>query len=241
MGVALVLPRIPQPANYHNFADHRAWIGISNFLDVASNAPFATIGLMGLVFLLRPGAAARFHDARERWPYVVVFLGLLLTAFGSAYYHLAPDNARLVWDRLPMTVTFMSLMAAVIAERVNVRLGLYLLVPLLALGISSVFVWYASELHGAGDLRFYAFIQAWGIAILPLAIWLSPARYTRSKDLLGSVSFYALAKILESLDSRIFSAWHIVGGHALKHLAAAMSGYWIFRMLKNRQPVAETS
>jgi len=131
----------------------------------------------------------------------------------------------------------MSRMAAVIAERINVRLGLYLLTPLLALGVSSVLVWYASELHGAGDLRFYAFIQAWGIVILPLCIWLSPARYTRSLDLLGAVGFYALAKILESLDSRIFAFGHIIGGHALKHLAAAMSSYWILRMLQKRQLV----
>jgi len=192
---------------------------------------------MGLMFLLRTDAATRFHDTRERWPHCVMFIGLLLTAFGSAYYHLAPDNARLVWDRLPMTITFMSLMAAVIAERVNVRLGLYLLLPLVAIGISSVFVWYASELRGAGDLRFYGFIQAWGIVILPLSIWLSPARYTRGKDLLGAVSFYALAKILESLDSQIFALGHIVGGHALKHLAAAMSGYWILRMLQKRKLV----
>jgi len=237
VAIALFLPRIPQPADYHNFADRRAWLGIANFLDVASNLPFGLFGCMGVAFLLQRDAVARFHDVRERWPYLVVFFGLLLTAFGSAYYHLAPDNARLVWDRLPMTITFMSLMAAVIAERVNVRLGLYLLAPLLALGISSVLVWYASELRGAGDLRFYAFIQAWGIVILPLAIWLGPARYTRSKDLLGAVGFYALAKVLESLDTKIFALGYIVGGHALKHLAAAMSGYWILRMLQKRQLV----
>jgi len=238
--VALFLPRIPQPAGYHDFADHRGWLGIPNFLDVASNVPFALIGFLGIVFLLQQDATSRFHDARERWPYFVMFVGLVLTAFGSSYYHLAPDNARLVWDRVPMTITFMSLMTAVIVERVNVRLGLYLLLPLVAIGISSVFVWYASELRGAGDLRFYAVIQAWGIVILPLAIWLTPARYTRGKDLLRAVGFYALAKVLESLDARIFSFGEVVGGHALKHLAAAMSGYWILRMLQKRQLV-ETS
>ena len=118
----------------------------------------------------------------------------------------------------------MSLIAAVIAERINGRLGLYLMTPLLALGVSSVLVWYASELRGAGDLRFYAFIQAWGIVILPLAIWLSPARYTRSLDLLGAVGFYALAKILESLDSQIFALEHIVGGHCIVPAAYPSTG-----------------
>jgi hypothetical protein len=48
-----------------------------------------------------------FIDARERWLYLVMFAGLSLTAFGSGYYHLAPDNARLVWDRIAIMMVFM--------------------------------------------------------------------------------------------------------------------------------------
>src|SRR5579863_10657414 len=124
------LPRIPQPASYHQFADRRSLLGIPNFGDVLSNLPFAVIGICGLVFLLRTrfrNNPQAFLDERERWPYLFVFAGLLLTALGSSYYHLAPDNARLLWDRLPMTVTFMAMVSAVIAERISVRLGLWLL------------------------------------------------------------------------------------------------------------------
>jgi hypothetical protein len=53
-----------------------------------------------------------------------VFVGLQLTAFGSSYYHLSPNNSRLVWDRLPMTIAFMSMVAAIIAERISLRIGL---------------------------------------------------------------------------------------------------------------------
>jgi len=81
--------------------------------------PVSRSGTVGLVSLFRKSSRQRFIDARERWPYVFVFLGLLLTACGSAYYHLAPDNARLVWDRLPMTVVFMPLVAAMLMERVT--------------------------------------------------------------------------------------------------------------------------
>ncbi len=28
----------------------------------------------------------------------------------------------------------------------------------------------------------------------------------------------------------------VVSGHTLKHLAAALSGYWVWRMLVKRQP-----
>ena len=109
IAVGFWLPRIPQPQSYHLFADRRTFAGIPNFANVISNLPFAAVGLSGLVFLLRADSAKYFLDRRERWPYLIVFAGLVLTAFGSSYYHLQPDNASLLWDRLPMVIVFMSL------------------------------------------------------------------------------------------------------------------------------------
>ncbi|MGD0346764.1 MAG: hypothetical protein ABSA85_08410 [Terracidiphilus sp.] len=242
-GVALVccmLPRIPQPLSYHHFADRRSFFGIPNFNDVASNLPFAVIGLWGLAFLRRSNSNpdGHFIQRREQWPYLFVFVGLLLTAFGSSYYHLDPNNATLVWDRLPMTITFMSMVAAVIMERISLRLGLWLLPILLVVGLGSVWQWNWSEIRGAGDLRFYAAVQAWSAMVILLAL-LFPARYTRSRDLGFVVGFYALAKILEFFDKPIFAALHVVSGHTLKHLAAAAAGYCILRMVEKRQPVID--
>jgi hypothetical protein len=237
-----MLPCIPQPLSYHQFADRRAFLGIANFGDVISNLPFAAVGIGGLLFLFRTGSRDRvghFIDPWERWPYLFVFAGLLLTAFGSSYYHLAPDNARLVWDRLPMTITFMGMVAAVIAERISVRLGLWLLPVLLVVGLGSVFEWYWSETQGAGDLRFYAAVQVYSTLVLLLA-FLFPRRYTRTSDFWLVIGFYALAKLLETFDRQIFAALHFVSGHTLKHLAAAAAGYCILRMLEKRQPVAPT-
>ena len=234
--VGMLLPRFAQPLSYHDFADQRAFLGIPNFGDVVSNLPFAIFGVWGLWFLLSlsPSEVSfRFVDPRERWAYVLVFLGLLLTAFGSSYYHLAPNNARLVWDRLPMTIVFMALVAAMIEERISVRAGLWLLPLLFAIGILSVLQWHWSELQGAGDLRFYAAVQVYSALVL-LLVLLSPTNYTRGKDLGMVVGFYVLAKLLETFDKQIFAFGHIVSGHTLKHLAAAMAGYWILRMLMQR-------
>lgn len=236
--VALLLPRIPQPQSYHMFADQRSFLGIPNFGNVASNLPFAVVGLWGLVFLLRSNSEQNpqyFRDRRERWPYLIVFAGLLLTAFGSSYYHLHPSNARLVWDRLPMAMVFMSLLAAIIAERISLRAGLWLLPILLLIGLGSVLQWYLSELRGAGDLRFYAAVQAYSLLFLLIALLLPP-RYTRGSELAIVAGFYVLAKALEILDKPIFALGHIVSGHTLKHLAAAAAGYWILRMLLQRRP-----
>jgi hypothetical protein len=237
--VALILPPMAQPQWYHMFADQRAFLSIPNFNDVVSNLPFAVVGLWGLAFLLRSdGKEGRTHflDKRERWPYAIVFAGLLLTAFGSAYYHLQPRNETLVWDRLPMTLVFMSFLAAIVAERISLRAGFWLLPTLLAIGVTSVLQWRVSELRGAGDLRFYAAVQLYSVLFLLIALLL-PSRYTRARDLATIAGFYVLAKILEALDRPIFELGHIVSGHTLKHLAAACAGYWILRMLLKRRPI----
>lgn len=233
---SLLAPRTPQPLSYHRFADQRGLLGIPNFGDVFSNLLFLITGLAGLVFLTRKTALSSFVDLRERWPYILVFLGLVLTGFGSAYYHWAPDNARLVWDRLPMTLVFMPLVAALIAERVSVKLGLWLLPLLVAVGLASVLHWYWTESRGAGDLRFYAAVQVYAVLALVAALLL-PARYTRSSDLVVVACLYVIAKICEIADRQIFSFGHVVSGHTLKHLAAGLAGFWILRMLQKRQPI----
>jgi hypothetical protein len=154
--------RSSKPQSYRQFADQRRWLGIPNFADVTCNFPFAVVGIWGLWFVLPP--FARF--------------GLFLTAFGSSYYHWAPDNARLVWDRLPMTLVVRPLVAAMIAERISLKAGLWLLPLLTVIGAGSIRQWYASELHGEVDLRMYAAVQAYALAVLLLALpW--PPRYTR--------------------------------------------------------------
>src|SRR5207244_12895519 len=105
------------------------------------------------------GRAAPFPDPRGRWPFAVVGVGVVLTGLGSAWYHAAPDNARLVWDRLPMPLVFMGMLSAVVAERIGVAAGLVLLPVFLASGLASIAYWHASEAAGAGDLRPYVLVQ----------------------------------------------------------------------------------
>lgn len=223
---------IPQSEGYHNFADQRALLGIPNCLNVISNLPFLMVGTWGLLFVLRPRPGkAVFLTPGERWPYAALFLGVALTSFGSAYYHLAPDDGRLVWDRLPMALGFMSLLSVTVAERLSLKVGRRSLVPLLALGLASVVQWNIS-----GDLRFYLAVQFFTLLVIPLILFLFPPRYTRGADFVVAVVVYSLAKVLESLDKVVFGLSQVVSGHTLKHLTAAVAVYWILRMLEKRHP-----
>jgi len=181
-----------------------------------------------------------FLDPRERWPYIVVCLGVLLTGLGSAYYHLAPDNARLVWDRLPMTLVFMGLLAATIAERIGAAAGLAALPPLVAAGVLSVLYWRASEAAGAGDLRPYGLVQFFPALGIPLLLWLFPARYTRGGDLLAVLAIYGASKVFEALDGPIFRAGRVLSGHTLKHLTAAFACWWLIHGLLARRAAGDT-
>jgi hypothetical protein len=236
---ALLAPPIPQDPAYHRLADARSWAGIPNALNVLSNVGFVLVGALGLRFVMAAGAppGQAFQDPRERWPYAVFFAGLLLTGFGSAYYHSAPGNARLAWDRLPLAITVMGLLDATIADRVGVRPALRLLGPLVVLAAVSVGYWHVTEQRGAGDLRLYALVQFYPIVAVPLLLWLLPPRYTRSGDLLLTAGTYALAKVPELLDGWFFSITRSVSGHTLKHLLAALAGYWVLSMLEKRRPI----
>ena len=203
---ACVVPPIPQDPAYHRFADTRALAGAPNGWAVLSNLPFLVVGLLGLrrVLMAPVGASAPFVESRERWPYALFFAGVALTGVGSAYHHWAPDNARLVWDRLPMTIGFMALLAAIVAERVSVTAGMTLLPALLVAGAASVAYWYAGERHGVGDLRPYALVQFAPAALIPLLLWLFPPRYTHGGYLVGVIAIYGAAKLFEVLDGPIF-------------------------------------
>jgi hypothetical protein len=232
VAAAFLLPAMPQPLDYHHFADQRDAFGIGNFLDVVSNVAFLLAGLAGLVVVF--SGRACFESPGERWPYAVFFLGVLLTAAGSAYYHLSPDNETLFWDRLPMTIAFMGLLSSQIVDRVSVRAGLALLVPMLLVGMGSVVYWIVTERMGAGNVLPYGILQGYSVVVLLLMATLHRSRYTRANDVYFIFGWYVLAKVLESLDGEILALGHVVSGHSLKHVAAAAAGFVTCRMLMLR-------
>ncbi len=232
IAAAWLVPAMPQPLDYHDFADHRRIFGVDNFLDVASNAAFALAGIAGLLVTL--GRGARFQSGMERWPYAIFFAGVLFTAAGSAYYHLAPDNETLFWDRLPMTIAFMGLVSSQVVDRISVRAGLALLIPMLLLGAASVVYWRLTERAGAGNVMPYGILQAYSMAILLLMAALNPSRYSHGHYLYWVFGWYVLSKLLEMLDAELMGLGHVVSGHTLKHLAAAGAAATVCLMLTRR-------
>lgn len=229
-GVMLGLKPIAQDITYHAFADDRDWVGIPNFQNVASNMPFLLVGMAGLSWLRRWDAAL---DPELQPAYLTLFLGLIGTAFGSAYYHWAPTSETLFWDRMPIAIGFMGLFAALLGERMGPDVGARLLGPLILYAVGSVIYWRFTD-----DLRPYAIAQFFPLLAIPLLLWLFPARYTHGSALLVAIGCYVFAKLIELVDGTIYSFGHLISGHTLKHLAAAYGAWIVVRMLVRRRPIA---
>jgi len=234
--IAWHLPRIPQPPEYHRFADQSAWFGVPHFFDTSSNLLFVLAGLAGLGFLRGTAARGTFRDRREALPYTLFFIATILVGFGSGYYHLVPDNSRLVWDRAAVSLAFMSWFAAILCERIGTTVGLRLLPLLITAGVASVGYWGWSETVGQGDLRPYVLVLLLPIVLIPLLLWLYPPRYSGDRDILAVILLYLLALACDYLDGPIAALTGFVSGHTVKHVLAAGAAYWVVIRLKRRHP-----
>ncbi|KAF3521474.1 hypothetical protein F2Q69_00050591 [Brassica cretica] len=281
----IVTPTIPQSQAYHDFADQRTFFGIPNALNVISNFPFLIIGLIGLVLCFYPDDYFRFSLRGEKLGWTCFFVGVAAVAFGSSYYHLHPDDARLVWDRLPMTIAFTSIMAIFVIERIDEHKGTYSIVPLLLVGLVSILYWrqvlnfglfvpciviplmaillppmythstywlwaagfyLLAKVEEAADKPIYSWthhilsVQFVPCIVIPLMAILLPPMYTHSTYWLWAAGFYLLAKVEEAADKPIYS-WthHILSGHSIKHVCAAMVPVFLTLMLAKRSVQTE--
>ena len=229
LAIALYGP-IPQDLRYHQFADNQSAAGIANGWSVLSNIPFLIVGLFGLVALERNDSAV--GDAGVLQISRLFFTGLMLTAFGSAYYHLAPTNESLMWDRIPMSISFMAFFCFVLAMHINKRTGIILLWPLLGLGLASVLYWSYTESIGNGDLRFYIVVQFLPVVLIPLILAIFPTRSYQSSFIWLIIGLYVFAKLLEFYDQPLYDMINI-GGHTLKHIVASLTGIVFLKALNS--------
>ncbi|CAB3806427.1 hypothetical protein [Paraburkholderia fynbosensis] len=205
---------LSQPASYHHFADERSIGVLHNASDVLSNLVILVAGLLNLLWVIR-------HASRQPAQFpgmLVASLGLILTAFGSAYYHEMPTDATLVWDRFPMTIVFAGILAMLWTSATKQRVGWVQMLILVAVSVGTVVYWQAFD-----SLWPYAILQFGGLALV-IGMTL-----TRKVDALSGwwlvIIFYAIAKVFETLDWQVWAlSDHLVAGHALKHVASGFAG-----------------
>ncbi|WP_028133851.1 hypothetical protein [Bradyrhizobium japonicum] len=219
---SLFAPALPAAAwHIPHFVDGRTWLGVPNAADVLSNLAFLAMGVWGTERL-----RGRLDvPVGASW----LFVGLILTCLGSGFYHLDPDvPQRLVADRLGMAVAFAGFLGIAASERISVRAGEAVLVLMMIAGLLAA--WVARE-----NLTPWVVVQYGGIALAVALALTRPRPGALGVPLGGVIFFYALAKLFELGDAMVFDATgHIVSGHTLKHLAAALAAWPVIRALGSR-------
>lgn len=213
------------------------FLSIPNFGDVVSNLVILAGGIWGAI--LTNVAREEYNDfavedmdSTRQWQLTIclpiLFYATIFTSFGSTYYHWSPTNQSLVWDRLPMTLAFVSVFCFMLEEYTTFGIGVVLLFPLIGIGVFSIIYWKWTD-----DLRLYALVQ-----FLPLLViaWLVAAGDPKHGGWLQHVlalTFYALAKCCEDWDRKIFElTGRRVSGHSLKHVLAGFSSMAIASAIK---------
>ncbi|SFP54093.1 hypothetical protein SAMN05443579_112127 [Variovorax sp. PDC80] len=223
------------------FADTRAWHGLPNAMDVLSNLPFLLMGCWGLYWLNRIDRA--HHEALSGFPLAppasdppdntldcawLFFAGLIATAAGSAFYHLAPDAPRLAADRAGMAVAFAGLIGMAVCERVSQRAGWPAAWFVLTTGLLS-----AEIAQETGNVLPWALVQFGGMALVLTLALSRPISGAVGLRLGWVIAAYVLAKAFELADQPIYEATQgVISGHTLKHLCAALAALPVLTALQ---------
>ena len=239
---AVFAHRLRTPA-YNLFADQATCLGIPNFTNVASNLAFVLVGVWALAWFWTERTrlrGTRFGSRTELALYASFFAAAVLVGLGSGYYHWVPTNATLFWDRCPMTLAAAALTGAFIAERVDRRAGVIVAIALALFLPATLVYWRMSEAAGAENLWPYivGLYGSLGVATLLLLLFRSP--FTHGGQAFVAVAWYAFAMPFDKLlDGWVYSLGGVLGGHAVKHVFAAMAMFWLFWfMLRPRVPRA---
>ncbi|KAG7554978.1 hypothetical protein ISN44_As11g011700 [Arabidopsis suecica] len=228
--VMFITPKVPLDSfRHHIFADKRNFMGVPNTLNVMTNFPFLIIGVLGFVLCIG-GSFFNISLKGEIWGWTLFYAGIASLAFGSAFYHLKPDDNRIVWDTLPILIAYSSLFSSFLVERAGEIVGLSCLIVLLFIAFFSVA--YARVFN---DLRLCMTFQLIPCLAIPVMTVLLPPKYSHSRFWLWAAAAYTIARIEGLADNKIYNAnRYIISGHSLEHLCSAAATLLLTIMLLYR-------
>ncbi|MBT4066838.1 MAG: hypothetical protein HOE76_06435 [Euryarchaeota archaeon] len=231
IAIAIAYGPIPQPQEYHDFADDREFWSIPNTFDVMSNLVIIFPGIVGLAFVHeRRGSSDIPVD--ETSIHITLFAGMILTFAGSVWFHLDPNDSTMFWDRLGMSVVIGSCISLIINDMLDRNLAAKIHIPILLASIISVIWWPVFD-----DLRIYFIVKHQPFIIFPILLLFGTRLYNKISGYYWGLSMFALATLFEFTDQLIFNLTGFISGHTLKHISAGIGLWFLMVMVRDRQKI----
>jgi hypothetical protein len=221
---------ITQNLAYHHFADQRILCGVPHPGDVLSNLGFVLVGIIVFWQARKQPALYEF----QQFVFIFFCLSCVALGLGSAYYHWNPNNTTLIWDRMTMVFGFSAIfMDTLWRYRVlslNMVASKFSICFFIFCG--SVIYWQYSN-----HLEPYVLVQFFTLLLILVLAGLN-YKNTSGKHIFYFVGVYAIAKVLEYYDLRVWILLHeIISGHTLKHLAYALALYFYGIYMKQGEAI----
>ncbi len=186
-----VVITLKQQEDYNHFADGKRISQIPNFWNVLSNIIFICGGIYQCI------------TQDSIFGMLCVSVGL-----GSSYYHFNPTIKTLLWDRLPMALSFTYLIA------LKLQLNAVASLLFMAYGAWTVIYWSKTM-----DLSYYLALQ-----LAPIIFFMLYSEY----NMKIACILYIAAKICEDYDHELYYLTHrYFSGHELKHYLAGVALFFI--------------
>jgi 1-acyl-sn-glycerol-3-phosphate acyltransferase len=228
LSIGAFSPPVAELSGYFHFVDQREMLGLPRAMDILSNLPFLLAGLYGLFVLRR---ITPLDSSATFKPFAALFfIGLIVTAVGSAWFHLQPlSEGRLAADRLGMLVAFCGLVGLSSALNISLRSGIALAFFTATSGALSIHI-----SNSTGNALPWALVQFGGLSLIIGFAFLRTPKHHPKLGLWWIVVVYAAAKAFEMADQPVFD-WtqQLISGHSLKHLVASLAAWPVIAFFKN--------
>ena len=211
---------IAQAADYHHFVEQQIFMGLPHALNVLSTLPLLVVAFIGLFMAIQ--SDNKIGSLANAEAYGALFFTTAMVAVGSCIYHLWPSDHTLLWERLPMALSLMSLLSIMVGEFVANKLGRLTLYPALVIGALAVLYWYHTEIQGTSDLRGYLLIQMYPLLVMPIMLLLYSTAHKHQKAYWWLLGGLVVAKICLHYDQQIVNLQVAISGHTLKNLFSCL-------------------
>lgn len=233
--------------SWHTFAKHLTkvdspplYFGIPHSLNGLSTIFLIIIGGYWLRWLMIQPSPLKYNPKYfyELRIYKLLFIICIFIGLGSGYSHLIPNTSTLFWSYLPLSMAMMCLLSGLIADRINLKLGLHCCVPFVFIGMVTVFYWRITQIHGFEDPR-WCILTTYAPLLMVLLIMVVSPHKKGGKYLVNASLCFMVSHGMSWVDNALYVLTkEMMTGYCLKHIYMGAAFFYIGLYIKQKQPYA---